>query len=104
MEVAAQPASTPKAAPSTTAVVIRPITHNDHAFVMDSWLRSFGQGRTWVYRGVKGNRFYSGHRKVVDGLLERGLVLAACLQEVPDAVLGWICVEDDCITMWSMCF
>ena len=89
---------TPISAPqSQTSVLIRPTTHGDHAFVMDSWLRSFGQGRTWVYRGVKGDRFYSGHRKVVDGLLKRSLTLAACLEEVPDAVLGWICVEKGCL-------
>ncbi len=81
----------------TTTVLIRPASSSDQAFVLDSWLRSFGQGRTWFWRGVHGDRFYSGHRKIAEDLLSRGLVLVACLEQVPDAVLGWMCVEGDCL-------
>lgn len=93
MEAASQTATVPQFA----EVLIRPASPSDMAFVMDSWLRSFGKGRTWVFRGVQGDRFYTGHRKVVDNIVKRGVVLAACLEEVPDAVLGWICVEPNCI-------
>ena len=78
-------------------VVVRPATESDHAFVMDSWLRSFGKGRTWIFRGVQGDRFYSGHRRVLGEILDRSVVMIACLQEVPDAVLGWVCVEAECV-------
>lgn len=86
----------PAASPGIT-VVVRPATFDDVPFVMDSWLRSFGKGRTWVFRGVDGARFYDNHRKIVEELVARSFVLVACLAEVPDALLGWACAEKDCL-------
>ena len=84
-------------APPKVTVVLRAASQGDQAFVMDSWLRSFGKGRTWVFRGVEGDRFYSGHREILENILQRSLVVVACLEEVPDAVLGWACIEPGCV-------
>lgn len=82
-------------------IIIRPWDPDaELPLVMSNWMRSYVKGRRGPLRFVDRQRMYPGHRKVVEGLLERPSTRIGVAQfmDIPE-VLGWVCYELD-VPQW----
>lgn len=76
---------------------LRPMLETDRALVINSWVRSFSERSHEArdYVGEAMGLFGHDYTRVVISLLERSKVAIACLEDNPDAAVGWMCWEGD---------
>lgn len=75
-------------------VTLRQGRPDDLAFVLDSWLQSYRDNNPEA-RALPRALFYSMHRRVVERLLARSLVVVACAKDNPNHILGWAAYETE---------
>jgi hypothetical protein len=77
----------------------REMRDDDYNYVLSSWLRSYADSGDAgdMHRGA----FFRTHEPIVKDILGRSVVMVAWTRDLPDTVLGWICVEgDDVLHYW----
>lgn len=72
-------------------VKVRPATISDLRFVAASWYADYWS--RWGKKHCERDKFHKGQGARIDRLLGRSHVLVAYLPEVPDEVLGWLCLD-----------
>jgi len=73
-------------------IKIRPMTPDDMAFIVDSWVKSLDARAIWS-RIIPESTFISYHRRAIFKVLERARVSVAVLPDEPTIILGWCCFD-----------
>ncbi|AKU97016.1 hypothetical protein AKJ09_03680 [Labilithrix luteola] len=73
---------------------------SDRNYILSSWLRSFA-GKSEDGRGFRESGsltdFFTDYAPVVRSLIDRSAIVVACLKEKPDAIAGWMAIEEDAL-------
>jgi GNAT superfamily N-acetyltransferase len=72
---------------------VRPVATGETDFVYSSWLNSYEDSP--FARGIRKSIYFDRQRRLINSISARGgKLLVATHPEAPDAVLGWVCVEE----------
>lgn len=72
---------------------IRDRVEADIPFLFSSWLNSSFDASLENALGFKDGSHFAHHKRIVEALLARSVVLVACEEDDEDHVLGWFCFE-----------
>lgn len=73
-------------------VALRPGGIEDHAFVLQTWLRTYHRRSEWT-KPIDPAIFYEWHTPLVLGILRRASLLVATPEGQPGTILGWLVAE-----------
>lgn len=80
----------------TSPIQLRPMTPDDERFVASSWFESFW--KTHCYKdGLHFKYYQPGMDARIKTLIKRAGVTVAYATVAPTEILGWICIEGDCL-------
>lgn len=81
-------------------VIVREVQEADNNFIMATWLKGLYFGNSW-FREIPQDIYFRNYHAVIEKIVSRPKVRikVACLELMPDAVLGY-CVYEGPIIHW----
>jgi len=80
-------------------IPLRPAVETDLGLIFSSWLKSYWATRPPEMTAVASGLYFSdqGHHGVIERILGRTGAIVAHVPDDPDTIMGWACIEDDCL-------
>lgn len=77
------------------SLILRPIQAGDHAYIVDTWCRTYHAHAT-VYLGwIRCQDFVDQYRPTVMRLMKAGFVRVLCCDDDESTIVAWACVREN---------
>lgn len=81
--------------PPIEGLELRPFVDTDRNYVISSWLKSYAGKSRDGREYDKLASFYEDYGPIVCGLVDSGSIMVAAFEDLPDAIIGWFCSNND---------